>query len=267
MSSPDEWLALLRWRNALLAGAGVCAGAWWSAGRLTGGVAVATMAAFALTAVANTTNDIADAEIDRVAHPERPLASGAIRAVAAMRFAIACSLVSMVLTAVVAWWLAAVTAGVLAVMWTYSTRLKPHGVPGNLAVAVLGSLPFFYGAAAVGEVRKGAILVAVAAPLHFAREVAKDLDDAEADGLTRRTLPVTRGPRTARAAVVAGIVTYAVAVGLLATMFPLFALLLIPTIFLAALAARRLYRGRAGAAGLLKAAMVIAIAALVISAR
>ena len=259
MSSPDEWLALVRWRNALLAGAGVCAGAWWSAGRLTGGVAVATMAAFALTAVANTTNDIADAEIDRVAHPERPLASGAISAATAMRFAIACSLMSVVL--------AAITAGVLGVMWTYSTRLKPHGIPGNLAVAVVGSLPFFYGAAAVGEVRKGAILVAVAAPLHFAREVAKDLDDAEADRSTRRTLPVTRGGRTARAAVVGGIIVYAAAVAFLATAFPLFALLLVPTIFLAALAARRLYRGQAGAAGLLKAAMVIAIAVLVISAR
>ena len=267
VSSPDEWLALLRWRNALLAGAGVSAAAWWSAGRLTGGVAVATLAAFALTAVANTTNDIADAEIDRVAHPERPLASGAIGAGAAMRFAIGCSLIAMLLTALVAWWLAVITAGVLAVMWTYSTSLKRHGVPGNLAVAVLGSLPFFYGAAAVGQGRKGAILVAVAAPLHFAREVAKDLDDAEADGSTRRTLPVTRGGRTARTAVVGGLIVYAAAVALLATAFPLFALLLVPTIFLAALAVRRLYRGQTGAAGLLKAAMVVAIAALVISAR
>src|SRR5687767_9580328 len=78
VSSPDEWLTLLRWRNALLAGAGVLAGAWWGAGRVTLGVALVTAAAFALTAVANAANDIADIEIDRVAHPERPLASGAV---------------------------------------------------------------------------------------------------------------------------------------------------------------------------------------------
>jgi hypothetical protein len=41
-------------------------------------------------------------------------------------------------------------------------------------------------------------------------------------------------------------------------------LLLIPTIFLAVLAVRRLYAARDGAAWLLKAAMVVAIAALVI---
>jgi geranylgeranylglycerol-phosphate geranylgeranyltransferase len=267
VSSPDEWLTLLRWRNALLAGAGVLAGAWWGGGRVTLGVALVTAAAFALTAVANAANDIADIEIDRVAHPERPLASGAIPADAAMRFAIACSAIAMVLTAVVAWWLAALTAAVLAIMWAYSRRLKPQGVPGNLAVALLGSLPFFYGAAAVDEPGKGAVLVAVAAPLHFAREVAKDLDDAAADAPARRTLPVRSGRRTARAAVVTGVVAYAVAVALLATAYPLFALLLVPTIFLAALAVRRLYAERSGAAGLFKGAMVLAIAALVISAR
>ena len=267
MSSPDEWLALLRWRNALLAGAGVVAGAWWSGGRLTGDVALVTIAAFALTGVANTTNDLADVQIDRVAHPERPLASGAIGADAARRFAIACAGIAMVLAAFVAWWLAAMTAGVLAVMWAYSTRLKPQGVPGNLAVAVLGSLPFFYGSAAVDEMGKGAVLVAVAAPLHFAREVAKDLDDLAADARTRRTIPVTSGPRAARLTVVAGVAAYAVAVALLATAYPLFALLLVPTIFLAVLAVRRLYQGRTGTARLLKAAMVFAIAALLFSAR
>lgn len=267
MSSADDWLALVRWRNALLAGAGVCAGAWWSAGRLSDRVALVVLAAFALTAVANTANDIADVAIDRVAHPQRPLASGAIDARAAARFAAACSIVAVVATALVSWWLAALTVLVLVVMWSYSARLKRHGLPGNVAVAVLGSLPFLYGAAAVDRVGKGALLLAVAAPLHFAREVAKDLDDASADVATRRTLPVSRGPGTARVAVAGGVAVYAIAVILLATAYPLFALLLVPTIFLAALAVRRLYRQRSGTAGLLKAAMVVAIVALVISGR
>jgi geranylgeranylglycerol-phosphate geranylgeranyltransferase len=265
--SPDEWLALIRWRNALLAGAGVWAGAWWSAGRVTGHVGLTVVAAFALTAVANTTNDIADVSIDRVAHPERPLASGAITSKAARVFAMACSLVALALTALAAWWLGLLTLLVLVIMWTYSTRLKPHGLPGNVAVAALGSLPFLYGAAAVDEVGKGAVLMAVAMPLHFAREVAKDLDDLSADAAIRRTLPVRLGVPRARAAVVAGVAAYSVAVILLATAYPLFALLLVPTIFLAVLAVHRLYRNRAGTAALLKAAMVFAIAALVISAR
>jgi geranylgeranylglycerol-phosphate geranylgeranyltransferase len=265
VSSPDEWLALVRWRNALLAGAGVCAGAWWSAGRLTGRVAIVVIAGFALTAVANIANDIADVGIDRVAHPERPLPSGAISLAAAKRLEIACSVLAIALAASVVWWMAPLTILVVTSMWIYSTHLKRHGAPGNVAVAVLGSLPFLYGAAAVDEAGKGALLVAVAVPLHFAREVAKDIDDAPADAATRRTLPVTGGVAAARAAVIGGVVTYSGAVALVATAYPLFALLLLPTIFLAALAVRRLYRDRGGAPGLLKIAMVVAIAALIIS--
>lgn len=267
MSSPDEWLTLLRWRNALLAGAGVSAAAWWSGGRISADVGITVLAAFALTAVANVTNDMADVAIDRIAHPRRPLASGTISIAGARRFAIACSGIGLMLTSLVAWWLGALTLVVVAIMWMYSARLKRHGVPGNLTVALLASLPFLYGAAAVDEVANGVILVAVAAPLHFAREVAKDLQDAPGDAGARRTVPLTRGPGTARATVFGAVAAYSLAVALLATAYPLFALLLVPTIFLAALAVRRLYRDRRGTVELLKAAMVVAIAALLISGR
>jgi hypothetical protein len=114
---------------------------------------------------------------------------------------------------------------------------------------------------------KGALLVGLATPLHFAREVAKDLEDATADAAVRRTLPVARGTPAARSAVAIGIGLYALGVLLVAIAHPLFALLLVPTIFLAAMAGRRLYRGRSGTAGLLKVAMVIAIVAVILSAR
>jgi geranylgeranylglycerol-phosphate geranylgeranyltransferase len=265
VSSPDEWLALIRWRNAALAAAGVCAAAWWSAGVLTSRVGFAAAAAVALTAVANTTNDLADIEIDRAAHPRRPLPSGAIAARAATRFAVGSSVIALALTALIDYWLSLLTVAVLVLMWMYSARLKRHGIPGNVTVAVLGSLPFLYGAWAVGELEKGALLVFVAAPLHFAREVAKDLDDARADAGARRTLPLTGGVATARATVAGAVVAYSVAVLLLAVAHPLFATLLVPTILLAGLAVRRLYRDHDGTAKLLKVAMVIAVAALVIS--
>jgi geranylgeranylglycerol-phosphate geranylgeranyltransferase len=267
VSSPDGWLALVRWRNALLSAAGVLAGAWWSAGRVTLDVVLVMLAAMALTAVANTTNDLADIEIDRVAHPRRPLPSGAISTKAAGRFAIACSIVAVVVIAMVDWLLAVLTLAVLAVMWTYSASFKRHGLPGNTAVAVLASLPFVYGAWVVEEIGKGVLLLMVAAPLHFAREVAKDVDDAAADAGTRRTLPLRRGIASARLLVGAGVATYTVAVALLGFAHPLFAILLVPTIFLAGLAVRRVYRDRDGAPALLKAAMALAIAALLISRR
>jgi geranylgeranylglycerol-phosphate geranylgeranyltransferase len=267
VSLPDEWLSLVRWRNALLSAAGVFAGAWWSGGRVTQDVVLVMLAAVALTAVANTANDLADIAIDRIAHPRRPLPSGAISTGAAKRFAIASSLAAVALVAAVDRWLAVLTIAVLAIMWTYSARFKRHGLPGNIAVAVLASLPFLYGAWAVNEIRRGMLLLAVAAPLHFAREVAKDVDDAVADTGARQTLPVRRGMAMARLLVGVGVATYTVAVALLAFSHPLFAILLVPTIFLAGLAVRRVYRDRDGAPALLKAAMALAIAALIISRR
>ena len=112
---------------------------------------------------------------------------------------------------------------------------------------------------------KGILLVMAAAPLHFAREVAKDIEDASADASTRRTVPVASGSGIARAAVVGGVVAFAIAVALLAPTYPLFATLLVPSIFLSGFAAQRLYHGGTGAPGLMKAAMVLAIGALLLS--
>lgn len=267
MSSAKAWLALARWRNAALAAAAVLAAAWWSAGRIDARVALVAIAAVALTALANTVNDLADVEIDRVAHPGRPLPSGAISPPAALRFAVLCGVLSVLLIAFVDRWLALLTIPVLALMWTYSAWFKRRGLPGNMLVALLASLPFFYGAWVVGEPGSGGLLTMIALPLHFAREVAKDVDDVAGDMASRQTLPVAQGVRTARYAAAAGVVVYTVAVALIAPAYPLFALLLVPTIFLAALATRRLFLARDGGAGLLKVAMALAIVALVVSGR
>lgn len=265
MSSVRVWLALARWRNAALAAAGVLAAAWWSAGRFDMRVALVAIAAIALTALANTVNDLADVEIDRVAHPGRPLPSGLIGARAAVWFAGACAAVSVILLTVVNLGLALLTLPVIGLMCAYSTWFKRRGVPGNVLVALLASLPFFYGAWVVGYPSRGLLLTLIALPLHFAREVAKDVDDAAGDRASRRTLPLTRGVGMARFAAAAGVLVYTLAIALIAPAYPLFALLLVPTIFLAALAMRRLFLARNGSARLLKAAMALAIVALVVS--
>lgn len=267
MSSVRAWLALARWRNAALAAAGVLAAAWWSAARFDMRVALVAIVAIALTALANTVNDLADVDIDRVAHPGRPLPSGAIRPRAAMWFAVGCGVFSVALLTFVNLGLALLTLPVIGLMCTYSTWFKRRGVPGNVLVALLASLPFFYGAWVVGRPGRGLLLTMIALPLHFAREVAKDVDDAAGDRVSRRTLPVGQGVRMARFAAMAGVMIYTLAVTLIAPAYPLFALLLVPTIFLAALAMRRLFLARNGSAELLKAAMALAIVALVVSGR
>src|SRR5262249_54283639 len=91
-----------------------------------------------------------------------------------------------------------VSLGVVFVMLAYG-RIKAHwGVLGNVIVAVLGSMPFLYGAWAAGAPIPGLLLVGIAAPLHFAREIAKDIDDIDGDRGHRKTLPIVAGVPVAR---------------------------------------------------------------------
>jgi len=76
----------------------------------------------------------------------------------------------------------------------YSPLLKRRGAPGNVAVAVVGGLPLFYGALAVGLPAAGLVPWVLAAWLHLARELVKDLGDEAGDRAAgRRTLPVRVG--------------------------------------------------------------------------
>src|SRR6478672_13636433 len=72
-------LALVRWENALLSVAGVILGAWWATGRPNEPeTLVMAVVAVLLTSFANADNDVRDFDIDRIAHPTRPLPSGAL---------------------------------------------------------------------------------------------------------------------------------------------------------------------------------------------
>jgi 4-hydroxybenzoate polyprenyltransferase len=59
-------------------------------------------------------------------------------------------------------------------------------------------MPFLYGAWAAGKPEAGIVLLGIAAPLHFAREIAKDIDDIDGDRGRRRTLPLVAGVGVAR---------------------------------------------------------------------
>ena len=82
----------------------------------------------------------------------------------------------------------------LLVMLVYSPLLKSRGLQGNLAVAVVASMPLVYGAAAVGYWRAGLVPAVLAAFLHLAREVVKDIEDVPGDlAIGRATVPIAWG--------------------------------------------------------------------------
>ena len=256
-------LRLARWPNALIAAAGVLAGAWWARGDLAAGPTwLAVLSAVALTAVANASNDIADVEIDRAAHPERPLPRGELSVRDATVLAVAGAAVGAGAAALLAPALGALAVGVALAMALYSWRIKRAGLPGNLLVALLASLPFLWGAWSAGDPRAAAPLVLLAMPLHLAREIAKDLDDAAADAPVRRTLPVRFGPAVARGALLLALLAFGAVLVPFAGERPRFAIAVLPVVLLVVLGALRALRGERGGPLLLKSAMVCAILSL-----
>jgi geranylgeranylglycerol-phosphate geranylgeranyltransferase len=261
-------LSLVRWENALLSVAGVVLGAWWATGR-PGEPETLVMAGVAvlLTAFANADNDVRDCEIDRVAHPDRPLPSAALSIETARIIVGLAGAGALVLAALLGAAQTLAAVGVIAAMTLYNRGVKAHGVPGNVIVAVVASLPFVFGAWSAGSARAGWPLFLVGVPLHFAREIAKDMDDAHGDVMHRRTLPLRVGPGAARLVVVSSVALFVVALTPFAVRTPAFAIVALPAVALCLVAARRVWSGQQGTARLLKSAMVVAMAAFVLSAR
>jgi geranylgeranylglycerol-phosphate geranylgeranyltransferase len=262
-------LHLVRWANALTAAAGVVVGAWWAGWGDASLVALAALAAIGLTAAANAWNDLADVDIDRVAHPDRPLVTGALSPHAADRIAMFAATGAVIAASDVSVVLGLCSVGVLLLMRLYSPWIKRAGFAGNIVVSVLASLPFAYGSCAVGHWERGLPLVLIAIPFHLARELAKDLDDRDADRGARRTLPIALGAPFARAAIIAALFASGIALAFgLAPLVKSPALLLAaltPAMVALALATMRAVRGRPGSPVFFKLAMVCAMAALLVA--
>ncbi|MBC7791156.1 MAG: UbiA family prenyltransferase [Anaerolineae bacterium] len=267
MRLASAYIALVRLPNVLMVAAGVMLGAWWARGSISAAVFAAMVAAMALTAAANSWNDAADIEIDRVAHPERPLPSGLLSKATALGLARFAALLAVVAALLAAPSLALLTVILLVPMRFYSPHIKRLGLPGNLTVALLASLPFLYGAWATGRPRSGLLLVAIAAPLHLAREIAKDLDDAAGDAGVRRTLPMRIGVPGARLILVLALLIFAAAILPVGLQKPAFWAALVPVFFFCAIAVRLTVLGRKGSPRLLKAAMLCAMLAFVVARR
>lgn len=255
-------LVLLRVPNALIAAVGVVVGAWWArpGSAFDARVGLAALAAFAVAGAVNAFNDIFDVDIDRRAHPERPLPSGAMGTRAAAMLACAATAAALLIARRLDAASQGLVLGALVVGYAYSPALKAHGLLGNLSVAVVGSFPFLVGADAVGDAADALVLFAVAVPLHLAREIVKDIADTTGDEGRRRTLPIVGGTALSRAVATAAVVLHAGLASFLFAPAGWRLLALLPAVALAAWATARADATRG--ATLLKVAMLLAMAAL-----
>lgn len=201
----DPLLRLTRPGNAVTAGAAVYVG-WLLAGapaipaRAT---LLAAVAAIAFAAAGNARNDLSDVDIDRAAHPERPLVTGELSPRAARFFVFVLYAVALESAVLISWLAVALVLVGLVLMESYERWLKQRGLVGNLAIAALTGAPFVLGGVAWdGAIapHRALLLVALLAALATAgREVLKDVEDVDADRGRRVTLPMRIGTRGALA--------------------------------------------------------------------
>lgn len=270
---PGSWpfsvLALVRARNLLLSAAGVAIGGFLAQGR----VAMPDMLLWAMASAAllgasgNVANDLADRDADRVNRPDRPLVSGGVPAGGALLLGGVAGGLGLLAAWMVETRLFLIGLVALVVMLAYSPLLKQRGLPGNLAVAAVASLPMIYGATAVGWWRGGLVASVLAALLHFAREVVKDLEDVAGDAaLGRRTIPIRYGPEAAFVIAAGALIVFVPA-----SLAPYFGgwygrryaiVVILLDVGMLALIARLLTRQLAGARGALKTAMLAGLIAL-----
>jgi geranylgeranylglycerol-phosphate geranylgeranyltransferase len=157
----------------------------------------------------NAMNDLRDIEIDRIAHPNRPLARDALSEKEAKRLTISLALLS--LGSLVACSLMmdgertytlSIYGIVALLMLSYDSffELKNKGLIGNISISLLVGAVTLYGASSVGELTNPLIwyVSGVVFFVNLAREIVKDCQDLDADSETRITLPMKIGLENSR---------------------------------------------------------------------
>lgn len=213
------YIELMRPKNLVLAGATVPLGAYFALVDVNDAFPVLAVSLHVLSVVlftgaGNAMNDIKDADIDRSAHPMRPLPSERLTIAQASGFTAllwASSVLAHIggLSAVEAQVdiylptvLIYVLAVILMVTYDHGPATKNSGLSGNVVISLLVGAVVLYGASSVGGIRQPVVwwVFGVVFLTNLAREMVKDCMDMEADEGSRRTLPMTYGKEKVRMA-------------------------------------------------------------------
>jgi geranylgeranylglycerol-phosphate geranylgeranyltransferase len=217
--SIGAYVELMRPKNLVLAGATVPLGAYFALMSDAEpypimAVSLHALAVMFFTGAGNAMNDIKDADIDRTAHPQRPLPSERLslkqaRGFTALLWGLSLAThiggllavdaeVSIYVPTVLIYLLAVV----LMVTYDHGPATKNRGLSGNIVISLLVAAVVLYGAAAVGGIRSGVIwwVFGVVFLTNLAREMVKDCMDMESDKGSRQTLPMVYGKAKVRMA-------------------------------------------------------------------
>ena len=197
----NMYIQLFRMGNAVMGILGVVVAAFMAAGLDMidewQNLLISSLVVFMFMCGGNALNDYIDYEIDRTAHPDRPIPSGRMTRQQAKNAAIVMFGTSIVISfitldiAIIAIVIIAAT-----LMVAYEVLLKQRGFIGNVTIAVLTAMLFLLGGAAVGRMEDNIVVALMAMLVSVGREIAKDIEDMDSDE-GRLTLPMRIGVRNA----------------------------------------------------------------------
>ena len=197
----NRFLRLFRFGNGIMGILGVVIGAFIAVGFDIGdhiqNLIISCGVILAFMAGGNSLNDYIDREIDKTAHPDRPLPKGEIAPQTALYIGISGLVIASLLSlAMVSLTVTVIVVVAAILMVSYELFLKQRGFVGNIVIAVLTGMIFLFGGAVVDNVEGNIIIAAMAALVSVGREIAKDIQDMSSDE-GRKTLPMMIGVKGA----------------------------------------------------------------------
>lgn len=159
---------------------------------------LACLSAVLIGGAGNAINDVFDLAIDKINKPFRPLPQGLLTPRQASAYSIFLFFFGIFLSAWIHGYALAIASLCSFLLFLYSWKLKRTVLWGNLTVAFLGGMAFFYGGLAVNTMHAPFWLALFAFLFHWAREIMKDIEDIPGDKASGiQTLPIRYGVPTA----------------------------------------------------------------------
>lgn len=197
----NKYLRLFRFGNGVMGIIGLLVSAFIAIGYDMAdealSIAIGCVIVMAFVAGGNSLNDCIDADIDRTAHPDRPVPMGEITPKTARNLGIAGLLVAIVFSLLLGPVTAVLVVVCAAMMFAYETLLKQRGFIGNICIALLTGCVFLFAGAIVKDFSQVWVLALLAGLVSVGREIAKDIEDMDSDKGSRITLPMSIGVKNA----------------------------------------------------------------------
>lgn len=142
----------------------------------------------------NVINDYFDVEIDKISHPDRPMAKGMIKSSEALSFYLILTLIALFISYFLYLKLFVITILASAILFLYSSHIKKIPLVGNITVASLTAIAFLFGGLAVNNIKASIVPAVFAFMINLIRELIKDAEDTEGDKVNNvNTFPIQFG--------------------------------------------------------------------------